>query len=354
MIYTNWDPLEEVIVGQSFNPGDLDWLLDHKSKDKFNRILEETCEDLDNLSKKLEGFGCTVYRPEPQVYSDHIKLSNFTIFNPTAPIVPRDQYFVYDSTIIQTYTSMPDRYLDSLNYTKIFRQLFDSGYNWISSPPPIIKDLNHKDEWWIVKDKNYLDQNDQLLWHTATLFKCGDTIIANTKGPGNQRGLEWVEKNLPAHIVSANSSRMNNFGHIDHGWFMTNDDLVFCVKRDWVPAALQNKEIVELSEFIDDENMKDFVNEYYLSDGKLSEAWIDRWLCQWQGYMQNVNFDTNVLVIDPKNVLFNTEQPRLFKFLETFGINCHTADQRHGAFWESGVHCLTLDVSRRGHKRQII
>ena len=41
-MYTEFDPLQEVIVGDSYAPGDLDKLLPQQSISGFNKILEET------------------------------------------------------------------------------------------------------------------------------------------------------------------------------------------------------------------------------------------------------------------------------------------------------------------------
>ena len=41
-------------------------------------------------------------------------------------------------------------------------------------------------------------------------------------------------------------------------------------------------------------------------------------------------------------------------FLKQKGITCHVVNMRHSMFWEGGIHCLTLDVSRRGEKRQVV
>lgn len=50
MIYTEYDPLLEVIVADCYSPGQIDHLLPSQSLGPFNRILQETKEDLDNLS----------------------------------------------------------------------------------------------------------------------------------------------------------------------------------------------------------------------------------------------------------------------------------------------------------------
>jgi hypothetical protein len=344
-IWTNWDPLKEVIVGDCTSDS---------SNSKLKLILQETKEDLQSLSDYFTKIGVQVHRPSVTVFPPDINLGNFTIQNPTSPIVPRDQYLMYGNTIYQTYTSMPDRYLDSVNYYHIFKDFFDRGYNWLSMPPPKLETL--VDKWWANGDYVYHQQlKNQILWHTATMFKCGDKLITNTKGPGNNLGLEWMKRNLPDDIIiDVGNTHQQGFGHIDHGWFMTSDELVFCVNREWVPDCLRNKEIVELQDHFELFDDTKFITDYSSTSGKYSDEWLDKWLTEWKGYAQEVFFDSNVLVIDSQNVLFSNHQPRIFKVMEKYGINCHIVPQRHGLFWEAGIHCLTLDLVRAGESRSIV
>lgn len=352
-IWTNWDPLKKVIVGSCYKPGDLDDVISIESKDKLNQILFETCEDLDNLEKFFINRNIDVLRPSTTVYKSELNFLDFKVI-PTAPIVPRDQYLIYGDTVIQTYTSMPDRYIDSLNYQTIFKDLFDQGYNWISQPPPKLLDLNSNHTWWNTGPKIYNILEDQILWHTATMFKCGDVLITNSKGPGTSRGLVWMKRNLPdTRIIENDSTIFDNWGHIDHGWFMIDDETVICKNTNWVPTVLRNKKIIEIEQYVDSFEFENFSRDYKETEGKFSIEWIDKWLTQWCGYMQKTDFDTNVVVIDSQNILFSKEQPRLFEFLNKKGISCHYVTQRHSMFWEAGIHCLTLDVERIGNKRTI-
>lgn len=347
-IWTEWDPLEEVIVGNCFLYDQLNWDLPKSTADKFKLILEETKEDLDNLADYLKKMGIQVHRPIPKINDQNIKISKFDIHLATAPIIPRDQYLVYDKTIYQTYTSLPDRYLDSLSYYEIFVELFKQGYNWISQPPP---ELSNLDKDWAnsgiaVYSEIYADK---LLWHTACMFKYGDTLLTNTS-PGTTLGLEWLKRNTTANII-----QQNNFGHIDHGFFSISDDIIICESKDWVPDVLLDKKIYAVAPLLGER--KDhtiYLKERDNSPGKISDYWMDRWLSEWKGYFQKVSFDFNPLVVDPNNVIFTNSQPKLFKLLDSLGINSHVCPIRHGTFWESGVHCVTLDIKRRGNKRSVI
>jgi hypothetical protein len=124
-VWTNWDPLEEVIVGDCPSKSSESWNLEPRARELFDEILFETKEDLDNLANKLMSLGVKVFRPAITNFDQVINQGDFIIRNPTFPIVPRDQYLVYGDTVYQTYTSMPDRYLDSANYYNIFLHLFN-------------------------------------------------------------------------------------------------------------------------------------------------------------------------------------------------------------------------------------
>lgn len=355
-IWTEWDPLEEVVVGDCHSKSLDIWNLPSNCRELLDKILSETKEDLDNISSYLEKLGVKVYRPTVLSIPLNIDQGPFHVTNAISPIVPRDQYLVYDKTIIQTYTSMPSRYLDSLGYYDIFLKKFLKGYNWISQPPPVLKGL---DQHWQYDGKQIYGKNYKykLLWHTATMFKCGDSIIVNNKGPGSQLGLKWVEKNLPTKYIYNADTSDGNWGHIDQGFFMVDDDTVCCAKVEWVPTALRNKKIIELKDCYTPFDFTNMVNQRQSTCAwpySISHEWLDNWLSEWKGFAQDVAAEFNVLVVDPKNVIFSANLPKIFEELAKHGINCHFCRFRHAAFWEAGVHCLTLDIKRRGEKRNIL
>ena len=296
----------------------------------------------------------SVQRPTAIKYSNEISLPNFKIESATFPVVPRDQYFAYGSTIYQTYTSMPDRYFDSFSYYEIFKEYFDKGMNWISQPPPILKNFEPNKNWWCEGEYRYENiLKEKILWHTATFFKCGDSIIYNHKGPGSKVGLEWMQRNMSANYIENKDTYCKGFGHIDHGFFMIDDETVIGLS-DWIPNCLKNKNVIIIDDYIQKIPASDFGESYQKYEGKYSYEWLSVWLTQWRGYLQDVCFDTNVLVVDSNNIIFTNSQPKLFKELEKRNINCIVCPIRHGLFWEAGIHCLTLDVSRRGEKRTIV
>lgn len=354
-IWTNWDPLKEVIVGNCHSDIPSSWNIAGDSKKLLGQILKETKEDLDNLSVLLESLNVKVHRPSLYNLPEKINLPTFDILMATNPIVPRDQYLAYGDTVYQTYTSMPDRYIDSYHYYNIFLDLYNKGYNWISQPPPLLKNFDKNYKWYVDGQEIYSNEyKDKILWHTATMFKCGDSLITNNAGPGTQLGLDWMKRNCTANIIYNDNTVVDNWGHIDHGFYMTDDNTVFCMSKDWVPHCLRNKNIVELDGLFERFDYQKFVKETHTISERSSLEWLEKWFLEWKGYAQEVAFETNVLVVNSNNIIFSTEQPAVFELLKSKGITAHVCKQRHGMFWEAGIHCLTLDLVRDGARRSVV
>lgn len=353
MTYTEYDPLESVIVGDTYSPGDVDHLLKNNAT-QFNKILGETKQDLDSLAEFLKKGNIHVERPVLHRY-DSVKMPTFDIRLPMAPVVPRDALLVIGNTIIQTYTSYTDRYFDSISYYLIFEKMFREGYRWISQPPPMLTNLNTEHDWF-VSDRTYKDKlPDRVLWHTATMYRAGDAVIVNHEGPGSAIGLEWCRRELPEFKFYHNTgTRFKGFGHIDHGFIMIDDDTVIHAGLDWVPECLREKKLVDVSDCLPKLKLDRFAKDYAQAQDKMNVAWLDKYLENWRGYCQEVCFDLNVLVIDRHNIVFGRHLPELFAKLRTLRIDCHVIPQRHYLFWEGGIHCSTLDIKRRGEKRKII
>lgn len=282
MVYTEYDPLEEIIVADSYSPGDLDHLFAGQSLSSFNRILEETKQDFDNLADFLTKGGVTVRRPEVMKYANHISMSGFDVKFPMGPTVPRDQYKVQGKTIIQTYTSLTDRYFDGLSYYKIFSDMFKEGYNWISQPSPPLVNITPEDMWYFSGEIYNTKLKDRILFHTATMFPVGDKIIINSQGPGNTLGYEWLQRNLPEFkFIDA-----ENYGHIDHGFIMIDDETVIHAGIKWIPKALQHLKLIDVEKYVSKTNLDQYKQDFVSSGGKYNLEWIEQYLNNWKGYNQ--------------------------------------------------------------------
>jgi len=358
-VWTDYDPLKEIIVGVIPKPEYFSNFLKPDILEVLTPIIKETEEDLERFANICTSLGVKVYRPKVMDFKEPLKLPGFKIKNPIAPLVPRDSYLVYGNTIYSSYTSMADRWLESLSFYDIFMEKYKEGYNWISTPVPQLKDFRPDTQWYTHGGDRYgVDLVDKILWHCATMYKCGDALIVNSSGPGTKLGYDWMQRNIPnaRFIKNANKPHLG-WGHIDQFFFQTDDTTVFCTNKNYVPDVFLNNSKFKVHEFghlIKDVDMKIYEHRLAQTDGKYSVEWIDEWIDEWRGFAQEVAFDSNVVVVDSKNIIVTNEQPALSNYFKEFGITLHPVNLRQGGFWDGGVHCLSLDIKRDGERRNIV
>ena len=76
---------------------------------------------------------------------------------------------------------------------------------------------------------------------------------------------------------------------------------------------------------------------------------VDTWLTDWVGFIEETVFDVNMLSISEEVVLVNNEHKELFEFLDKNKITPIVCPLRHRFFWDGGIHCITVDLKRQGN-----
>ena len=147
-----WDPLEEVIVGNPLNArfptADRsshlaefhDRSLAEIPRGPFpQRIIEETEEDLNEFARILEGLGVVVRRPETWPHAAkfstiHWEAQGFYNY------CPRDVLLVIGDQIIETPNVIRSRAQETFSYRTLLMEYFKSGAKWYSAPKPMLLD----------------------------------------------------------------------------------------------------------------------------------------------------------------------------------------------------------------------
>lgn len=75
---------------------------------------------------------------------------------------------------------------------------------------------------------------------------------------------------------------------------------------------------------------------------------VETWLQNWVGYVEETVFDVNVLVLDEHHVCVNNMNPTVVEFLRKHNMEPVHIPWRHRYFWDGGLHCITLDLVREG------
>ena len=84
------------------------------------------------------------------------------------------------------------------------------------------------------------------------------------------------------------------------------------------------------------------------SDNKPFTDFVDTYLKEWVGFMEESIFEVNMLSIDEKTILSINKQKEVHDKLRQHGIEPIYTRFRHRHFWDGGLHCLTLDTVREG------
>ncbi len=338
MIYTEWDPLKEIIVGQVYNSKDflkvsdnIEWLHDNQFREGMAQILEETNADLLRLQRLLESYNVKVHRPKNLSLAEE-KTRMWNALFPYPGICPRDMHIVYDDLIISTIGGDPNRYTESNFFSQIMLQYPERNY--ISMPQPLLDS----------EYKPYKDLEGQILFHAANILKCGELLVhtapytEGSHGRGTKAGLEWLKRNIPnvewAEIPAA--------GHADGKLALITPGLLLVKDPHFIPEQLKKWDSIIMR--------PDPLPEWFtiLTKEKYYKERVTEWLGHWIGHVEETPFDINIISVNPNTVICNGYDIEVEKQLKKHNVEMIPFDFKHKHFWDSGLHCVTLDITREG------
>lgn len=149
-----------------------------------------------------------------------------------------------------------------------------------------------------------------------------------------------------------------NRGHIDGCFTPVNPGLIVSTREistyektfpGWEVVYLKGESWSKVKPFLDlkEKNQGRWWIKGREYDTELID-YVETWLRDWTGYVEESVFDVNILVIDKKNIIVNGYNEQAFHAFDRFGITPHICPMRHRYFWDGGVHCVTLDLHREG------
>jgi N-dimethylarginine dimethylaminohydrolase len=340
MIYTEWDKLTEVIVGSAYNLESLNQFDDNEFVDGMSKILTETEEDFQKLTMLFQSHGVDVHRPKQLPLLEE-KTRNWSSLFPYPAICPRDFHIAYGSQILSTIGGDCNRYTESDYFLEIMLEKYAQGRNYISMPKPLLSN-----DYW-----EYEKLEGQILFHAANIIKCGDALLhtqpyaPGQHGRGTKAGLEWIKRNIGYDVKWIEIPRT---GHIDGKIALLKPGLLLCWDSAAIPEELKSWDYIK----IERTPLPNYFNEI-----KIRHFYKDKvtnWLNHWIGYVDETVFDLNVISIDQNTVITNGYDPKIERTLKKHGIEMIPFDFRHKYFWDSGLHCVTLDLSREGEKQTYV
>ena len=334
-----WDPLEEVIVGNPLNArfpyADLstqvaeypDRALADIPRGAFpQQIIDETEEDLNAFVHALESNGVTVKRPDTWPHEKKFSTVNWEsegYYN----YCPRDVMMVIGDQIIETPNVIRSRSQETYSYRSLLMDYMKSGAKWYSAPKPMLLDSLFEG----FDPEKPSPRNDEPAFDAANVLRFGEDLIYLVSATGNEMGGYWLQSILGDKFRVHFMKDVYWGSHIDSTFVALRPGLILAnpsrINENTLPEILKQWKVIYSPPM---ENQDRYSADY------LSKSIGSEWI------------EMNAFSISPDLVVVDRDQTALIKLLESEGVGVVPLKLRHSRMLGGGFHCVTLDVRRKG------
>lgn len=379
--YNGWDPLKQVILGNCYTPDFFDDIKDKKLRHLLQKLLYETQEDLKGFKNALEEAGVDVLQLPSNISCANVNDPTENVNElfeirgeawntwlttrgglPKPWIAPRDRLITYGDKLSVTGADfgnikflldnwIDSKYLDtkladdfnSENHGPLqpSKYMFDDrGFNWKNRKIP--------GTW---EEEQY--RNMSWGYQAPSVTRVGDVLVVDQIEVSNLG--KYLKRNYPQFKQTNHALGGHNDGvfcPIKPGHLVTTDE-----KTDysdtfpgWHVHVIKNpQQVKDVSGF--NQSRKNVNGKWWTpetNDNKEYIEFIQSWMNEWVGEVEETVFEVNMLVINPELVFCTNYNKGVFDYFESIGVTPHIVPFRHRFFWDSGLHCLTLDTVREG------
>jgi glycine amidinotransferase len=335
--YTEWDPLEEVVVGRvtgariprwhpvvgaTMPAARQEFFRQHGGRPFPPDEVRAAEEDLDGFVALLESNDVRVRRPLP---IDDVARRASPDNGRGAELysaMPRDLILVVGDELIEAPMAWPARANEAWAFRPLLNEYFRAGARWSAAPRPRLSDGLYRTE--TDADGDFVLTEQEPVWDAADFFRCGRDLFGQLSHVTNRSGFRWLRQHLSGrfriHELRFHDPRAM---HIDAtilplapGKILLNSARISDVPeafRDWEPIWAPPPTV--------DDTL------FYMSSG-----WIHM----------------NVLSLDSSRVIVEASEAPLIRTLERAGLAPIPCPFRNFMRFGGSFHCATLDVRRRG------
>ena len=378
-IWNKWDPLKVCMLGNNWGSEFFENIADDSIRSPMQRIANETLEELSYFEEVLKDFGCEVIRTKVD-NKDRIENYSDQYFPvPRNALQPRDNQLVcgnklysnnYDNPgIMSALTEYSNDYeglfifdihtskLDRKRWNAVacadwpsFDYFLENRHNASNFEDTIWEEIltfgNSFEDWNVVRHlptsaNSFLIGNDVYMSHAVDLPMSRlqeifpDTRI-NMLAHGHTHTDGCFHPIKPGAILSLHD--FQNYENTFPGW-----DVCYLEGESWTKVRKFHHT-----------KKQNFGNWWVPGeeDNDKFSKFVNDWLDNWVGYVEESVFDVNVLVLDEHHVCVNSLQnEQLNAFLKKHKMEAIHIPWKHRYFWDGGLHCITLDLVREGQKQ---
>jgi glycine amidinotransferase len=341
--FNEWDPLEEVIVGNidgaMVPPFDkaVESTLPEEHFDLFKsrggtpfppELVEAARRNLDEFAHVLEAEGISVRRPARVDFSKAMKTPDFSVASGLYAAMPRDLLLVIGDELIEAPMAWRSRYYEMNAYRPLLKEYFRRGARWSAAPKPQLADELYDSQWRSPSEDGpmrYVLTEFEPTFDAADFTRCGRDIFYQRSNTTNEFGVRWLEQHLGSnyrlhqvHVRDTHPMHIDaSFVPLAPGKLLINPERV-----PHVPAMFRSWDVLVAPKPWIPDSIPLFMS--------------SRWLTM------------NVLMLDQERVMVERHDEVMIKAFKDWGFKpvlCNFLDfmKFGGAF-----HCATLDVKRRG------
>jgi hypothetical protein len=345
-VHCQWHQLKTVCLGNTYAPEFYEAINDSELRDLLQRIAYETLEDYQNINNVLKELGVDVIRQTLDPNDSIINHVEAPVISPVAgvagslykrtpidppPMCPRDHYMILGNQLL--YTTKHS------NLGPIISGNVDSKY------------IINPNSYELLGHKNYIDENYEQFWAPAVTRVGKDLFVDLYDFPNLS---VWFKTHFPEYRVHT----VKVGGHNDGVFSPVKPGLIIsCVGFDHYKETFPGWEVC----YLEGESWEKVNGWWDLKKKNRGKWWVpgeesnkkliefvNTWLNDWMGYVEESVFDVNVLVINEKQVLVSNYNKQAFEAFKRHGMEPIIVPWRHRYFWDGGLHCITLDLERDG------
>jgi glycine amidinotransferase len=336
--YTEWEPLEEVVVGRLdggvfptwqpsmaavMPPGVPELLRQQGGRSFPAEHLDTACRELDDFAEMLARRGIRVRRPALVDHSAEFATPHWRSDGGLYAAMPRDLLLVAGTTIVEAPMSWRCRYHEVHAYRDLIKAYFRAGAGWLQAPQPLLTDDLFRTEY-DVEAGDYAITEFEPVFDAADFLRFGRDIVAQRSHVTNEFGIRWLDRAL-------------------------GDD--FRVHRIEVtdPHAMHiDATLAPLAPGVLLVNPERYVHNGLFEDWRIIEAPKPALPADWPMYFCSPWVSMNVLSLDERTVVVERREEPLIDLLTEVGFECVPIDFRHVYSFGGSFHCVTSDVRRAG------
>jgi len=357
--WNEWDPLEEIVVGDPTGacfdvtePG-------HRPKRRGPRCalpfprgpkptdaIEQARAELDGLAALLEERGVTVRRPSPLDFSQSVRTPDFAVEHQYCAACPRDVLLTVGPEIIEATMSRRARYFEHLAYRPLILEYWrrDPQMAWTVAPKPTMADEMYHTGFWDwpldvrhrrMHDYEFCVTQDEVVFDAADVIRLGRDLLVQESMTTNRLGIHWLKRHLEPRGLRVHPVHFP----LDH--YPSHIDCTFVPLRPGLVLTNPDRPIQSGEERLFLDNGWRFVDAPFpsLTDDEMPEfCQSSRWLAM------------NVLSLSPRTVVCESSEHALHELLDSHGFEVLVVPFRHVYAFGGSLHCATWDVRRAGER----